>query len=88
MIQGQPRARGQRVRSHLMQPSGGLISQHGSVLRCMAVICGGGIISHACLTDWNVNWQDCSQTPTGQSGRKLYPVLGSACLSFHMSVIL
>lgn len=76
------------MRSHLMQPSGGLISQHGSVLRCMAVICGGGIISHACLTDWNVNWQDCSQTPTGQSGRKLYPVLGSACLSFHMSVIL
>lgn len=33
--------------------SGALISQHGSVERGIAVICGGGIISYTHLTDWN-----------------------------------
>lgn len=45
----------QEEQFHLTQPSRGPLSQHGSVERCIAVTCGGGIISYTRLTDWNMS---------------------------------
>lgn len=54
------------------------------------VICGGGIISCTHLTDWNGIRQEYSQIllqGEGEKESKLYPTLGSVCLSFHVAAL-
>lgn len=65
-----PQAMGDRGVVPSYAASGALISQHGSVERCIAVICGGRITAYTHLSDWYAIWHECSQTLLWGEGKR------------------